>query len=225
MLGLPRSTVRDWARRGFEETLNGPGRRPEVDGCTAQTRAEAQPATYAYLFGQYLGDGTIDWCQGRIHKLRIFCSSRYPGIIGRTVATTRALVPGRVSAAKVRDVGLVIVTTYWNHLPCLFPQHGPGRKHERLIVLDDWQDDIVLAHPKPFLRGLIESDGCRSINRVNGGEYPRYSFSNRSEDIRALFVRSVEQLGLRWTTANRWTVAVSRRPDVAVLDDFIGPKW
>jgi hypothetical protein len=119
----------------------------------------------------------------------------------------------------------VIITTHWNHLPCLFPQHGPGRKHERFICLDDWQNRIVVANPRPFLRGLIESDGCRTINRVNGGEYPRYMFCNASDDIRALFCRTAELLDLRWTTANARNVAISKRPDVEFLDSFIGPKW
>ncbi len=224
-LGLPRSTVRDWAKRGFDETLAGPMRRHRSTPCDAQARAESEAAAYAYLFGQYLGDGTIDEGRRDVYKLRIFCCSHYPGIIGRTMATARDILPGKVSAYKVKNVNLVVITSHWKHMPCLFPQHGPGRKHERLIILDDWQNEIVLAHPERFLRGLIESDGCRVINRVNGGEYPRYMFSNRSPDIRALFARTVEQLGLRWTTANQWGLAVSRRPDVEYLDGFIGPKW
>ena len=32
-------------------------------------------------------------------------------------------------------------------------------------------------HPKEFLRGLIHSDGCRVLNRVNGKGYPRYFFT------------------------------------------------
>ena len=72
-LGLPRSTVRDWAKRGFDETVGGPMRRHQTVGCAAQTRAEAEPSTYAYLFGQYLGDGTIDLCPRNVYKHRILC--------------------------------------------------------------------------------------------------------------------------------------------------------
>ena len=61
--------------------------------------------------------------------------------------------------------GVVVVQrSRWKHWPCLFPQHGPGRKHERPIVLEDWQRTIVEAHPGPFLRGLFHSDGCRAKN-------------------------------------------------------------
>lgn len=238
---MARATIRDWRARGFDaliaaRTSTHPnlGARSHADRldvgapgthtCLAPTLARSAPSAYAYLFGQYLGDGTVSRMPKAVYKLRIFCCSYYPVIIGRCVATARAVLPGRVSAAKVPDVNMVTVVSHWKHMRCLFPQHGPGRKHDRPIVLEAWQDEIVRAHPQPFLRGLVESDGCRTVNRVNGGEYPRYLFSNRSADIRALFVRTVEQLGLHWTTANRWSIAVSRRADVAVLDGFIGPK-
>lgn len=241
-LGLARATIRGWRDEGFDRLIasrqethpnadlrDHPDRldvgSPGTHPCVAPSLAEAVPEAYAYLLGQYLGDGTVSRMPKSVYKLRIFCCSHYPGIIGRTVGTARAIVPGKVSTYKVKNVNLVVVTTHWKHLPCLFPQHGPGRKHDRLIILNDWQNEILLAHPQRFLRGLIESDGCRVINRVNGGEYPRYMFSNASKDIMALCIRTIEQLGLHWTTANSRNIAVSRRPDVEYLDSFIGPKW
>jgi len=240
-VGVARATIRAWRAAGFDQLIatrtsgypglggDGPGRLdvgpPGSHPCTAADLAARDAAAYAYLFGQYLGDGTISRGPRDVYRLRLFCCAHYPGIVARCVATARAVLPRKVGAHRLKNQNVVVVLSHWKHMCCLFPQHGPGRKHERAIVLDDWQDEIVLAHPESFLRGLVESDGCRSVNRVNGGEYPRYLFSNRSEDVRALFVRSVEQLGLGWTTANRWTVAVSRRADVAVLDGFIGPKW
>ena len=63
------------------------------------------------------------------------------------------------------------------HWTCLFPQHGPGKKHARTIALEEWQQQIVDAHPGAFLRGLIHSDGCRMTNwtrRRVAGEMKRY---------------------------------------------------
>jgi hypothetical protein len=60
--------------------------------------------------------------------------------------------------------------------PCLFPQHGPGRKHERRIELTPWQQELVDLDPRPLVRGLLHSDGCRVLNWVNGTPYPRYHF-------------------------------------------------
>jgi hypothetical protein len=114
-----------------------------------------------------------------------------------------------------------------------FPQHGAGRKHERPIVLEPWQREIVDRHPREFLRGLIHSDGCRTTNRfktklpsgrVAEYEYARYFFSNLSADIRGLFCEYCERLGIRWTQSNPRNISVSHRPSVAVLDGFVGPK-
>jgi hypothetical protein len=63
----------------------------------------------------------------------------------------------------------------------LFPQHGPGPKHTRKIELVPRQERAIARYPWQFLRGLVHSDGCRVINRVNSGEYPRYFFTQVSE--------------------------------------------
>ena len=115
--------------------------------------------------------------------------------------------------------------------PCLFPQHGPGRKHDRPIVLEDWQRDVVVAHPGDFLRGLFHSDGCRANNwatRMVRGEkrryeYPRWQFTNRSDDIRELCLGAGPRRG-PVAPVGPWVVSVSRREAVARLDALIGPK-
>ena len=75
-----------------------------------------------------------------------------------------------------------------------------------------------------LLRGLIQSDGCRVLNRVNGKDYPRYQFTNASEDIRGIFCDTCDGYGVRWRQSAYRTISVSRRPDVAKLDAVIGPK-
>ena len=54
--------------------------------------------------------------------------------------------------------------------------------------------------------------------------YPRYFFTNMSGDIRDLFCRTCETLGIRWTQSNHRNISVSHRRSVAVLDAFVGPK-
>ena len=44
-----------------------------------------------------------------------------------------------------------------------------------------------------------------------------------SAGIRRIFCDACELLGLRWTVANN-TIYVSRKTDVAHMDEFIGPK-
>ncbi len=129
----------------------------------------------------------------------------------------------RVSIQKL-PYNAVVIGCYSKAWPLLFPQHGPGRKHTRKIELARWQREIVERHPKPFLRGLIHSDGCQVLNRVNGKGYPRYFFSQVSDDIRSLFCEAYRMVGVEYRL-NRWnSVSIARAPSVAILDSFIGPK-
>lgn len=112
------------------------------------------------------------------------------------------------------------------------PQHGPGRKHERPIILEDWQRAVVEDHPGPFLRGLFHSDGCRVDNwtrRVVAGEpkiyrYPRWQFCNASQDIRELCCWALDLVEIPWRQSNVRVISVSRRAAVARLDELIGLK-
>lgn len=133
------------------------------------------------------------------------------------------------SVHRVQKIGCVNVQSYSNHWPCLLPQHGPGRKHERVIRLADWQQPVIDAHPESFLRGLFHSDGCRVTNKVvRAGKtylYPRYMFANESSDIMALCQHSLDRLGLRWRMCRRNLLSVARRDDVRKLDQYVGPKY
>ena len=101
------------------------------------------------------------------------------------------------------------VKSYSKHWPCLFPQHGPGKKHLRNIELADWQQVIVDRYPGDFVRGLIHSDGYRGTNRVRRVladgerwyEYPRYLFVNKSLDILGLCGAALDQLEVDWRYA------------------------
>lgn len=225
-LGVSRSAVRDW--------IANPERRRERLGAAAvHTRHECGLIDqvpwpeYAYLLGQYLGDGCLSEMTKQVFRLRIATCNDYPEIRRRTSEAVAAVMPAN-KVSLTRSIGCAEVSSYSKHWPCLFPQHGPGKKHERDIELTDWQQDIVEAHPHEFLAGLIHSDGCRVINRIrkNGKvyEYPRYFFSNVSADILDILANTCDQLGLGWKR-NRWnSITVSRSDDVAYLDAFIGPK-
>jgi hypothetical protein len=114
------------------------------------------------------------------------------------------------------------------HWPCLIPQHGPGPKHHRSIGLTNWQIDLVEGHREAFLRGLIYSDGSRIVaterSRGHVRRSPRYTFSNRSEDIKRLFCENCDALGIKWTRPSAIQIAIYRKASVAILDEFVGPK-
>jgi hypothetical protein len=124
------------------------------------------------------------------------------------------------------------VVGYSAHWPCFFPQHGPGKKHDRRIVLDSWQQTIVDSHPWEFIRGLVHSDGCRITNwteKVIAGErkryeYPRYFFTNLSADIRRLYTDTLDKVGVAWKQPNAKNISVARKASVALMDTHVGPK-
>jgi len=108
----------------------------------------------------------------------------------------------------------------------------PGKKHERRIALEPWQQEIVDAHPSEFIRGLIHSDGCPITNwttRTIAGErkryeYPRYFFTNLSTDIRQLYTDTLDKVGVSWKQANAYNISDARKASVALMDTHVGPK-
>ena len=228
--GIPYITVLRW-RRGETAAFG-----PAAASGPAPTREPWHPPhapSYAYLLGLYLGDGHIQ-VQNRSALLRIFLDGIYPGIVEdcRTAIVLMRL-RGPAHVYFVRGSRVNIVQSSWVRWPEAFPQHGPGRKHERPIVLEDWQQVIVDEHPDELVRGLIHSDGCRTVNRfktklpsgrVAEYAYPRYFFSNLSPDIRNLFCEACDRLGVRTTQSNPRNISVSHRRSVAILEDLVGPK-
>jgi hypothetical protein len=158
----------------------------------------------------------------------------YPRIIETVERGLRTLLPEvRVTRSFPKEGRVAVIGVRHPVLPFAFPQHGAGRKHEREICLADWQGELTHRYPRDLLRGLIHSDGCRTINRfaiklpsgrVAAYEYPRYFFSNLSADIRRIFCEHCDLLGIRWTQSNPRNISVSHRKSVALLDEFIGPK-
>ncbi len=230
-LDISQTTVSRWLRLGLEATANAPTRQRALNDCPHHCPLvlAAPPAAYAYLLGQYLGDGTIVLTRRGVYRLFITCCAAYPAIVGECVAALEAVLPDNRVGRRSKP-GAIDVNCYSKHLPCLFPQHGPGRKHGRRIVLAPWQTTLALdAHPELFIRGLIHSDGSRFLNRVrnsSGREYAyvRYQFSNRSDDIRALFTAACDRLGIEWRHMSEYDVSVARRGSVAMLDRIVGPK-
>jgi hypothetical protein len=189
--------------------------------------------SYVYLLGLYLGDGHIARPQ-RTEQLRIFLNASYPEIVTDAAAAMQLTLPdGRVHVRPSKRSHMRTIESASTRWPLLFPQYGRGRKHERPIRLQTWQQDLVDTFPQELLRGLIHSDGCRTVNRftttlpsgrVAEYAYPRYFFTNMSADIRELFCRTCEALGIRWTQSNHRNISVSHRRSVAALDAFVGPK-
>jgi hypothetical protein len=197
------------------------GRKPSPSSLT--------DSSYAYLLGLYLGDGSIAKHPRGVFRLRISLDRSYPVIVAECEAAMSLVLPAnKVTIIKHQKTRLDEVNCYSRHWPCLLPQHGPGRKHERRIILDDWQREISDRYPWRFLRGLIHSDGSRFMNTIQHRDktyvYPRYVFSNRSDDIRRLFCEYCDKVGVEWRQMNQRSISVARRNSVALMDRHIGPK-
>jgi Homeodomain-like domain len=229
-LRIPRRTIMDWRRPRYV-----PRREYPLETCPRCWQA-AKPirfteADYADLLGLYLGDGCISRTP-RAYRLRIALDNRYPRIIRDARCLLERCFPeNRVDV--VQRTGCVNVSMYSLHLPCLLPQHGPGRKHERTIVLEHWQSKILAAEPWSFIRACIRTDGCVFINRTDihqsvPNEYLSYQFSNKSQDIADLFVAACNRVGVA-TRMNRdgrgrWSVRINRRVSVALMLAQVGVR-
>jgi hypothetical protein len=221
--GVSRAALRAWRDDGAERKSRAP------DPLRTDVRE------YPYLLGLYLGDGCLSRQPNGVHALRIACADAWPGLIDACERAIMAVRPGG-RVCRVQQQGCVQVTSYSKQWPTAFPQHGPGRKHDRSIVLEPWQQDIVDDHPWEFIRGLVHSDGCRVTNwttRMVGGirkryEYPRYFFTNTSADIRRMYCDTLDAVGVEWRTARRGdrarNISVARRESVALMDLHVGAK-
>ena len=189
--------------------------------------------SYSYLLGLFLGDGYLAVRPQGGAQLLITCDVSYPELIDDCWAAMKLVLPECRPAVYPTLDRCVRVCAGSRKWPDAFPQHGAGRKHTRPVRLRAWQREITDEFPREFLRGLIHSDGCRTVNRfktklpsgrVAEYAYPRYFFSNLAADIRGLFCEYCDRLGIRWTQSNHRNISVSHRHSVAALDEFIGPK-
>jgi hypothetical protein len=147
--------------------------------------------------------------RGRAHQHTGAVGRSAGGVLRRRLARGprggRGGDAGRDASATVHLVartGCHAVTSYTDHWLCLFPQHGPGKKHTRHIELAPWQSAIVADHPGRFLRGLFHSDGCRVTNWAR----PRHA----RHPVRR---------------SRHGMLSVSTRVGVAALDLVVGPKY
>ena len=231
-LTVPRGTIGWW--RSEDRKLRGETYEQPTD-CPKCTDRDFDQVAYAYLLGLYLGDGHII-SKPKQHHLSIFCNATQVGLIAAAEEAMSKVMPLPSVKRRYRP-GCAEVKSYTKHWTCMFPQHGPGKKHERTIALEPWQREIVDAHPWEFIRGLIHSDGCRITNwttRVVGGEhkryeYPRYFFTNVSDDIRQLCTDTLDKLGVEWKHCTRagkqYNISVAKRASVALMDAHVGPKY
>ena len=157
--GVAVKTIRRW-RRLYQRRGLVRGQQHLAPPCPRCDGGLLDPSAYAELLGWYLGDGYISKGRREVFNLHIYNDRSYVQLNTGILELMRAVKPASMPHTRLVP-GCVVSTVSWKHWPCLFPQHGPGRKHERQISLEAWQEDIVRAFPADFLRGLFHSDGAR----------------------------------------------------------------
>lgn len=228
--GVSVAAVRHW-RGGRRRGPHGSATERKVSCPRCHGRPLDEPA-YAYLLGLYLGDGHITRGRRNVFAVSISCCDDWPGLLAAARSAMAAVMP-LSGVFCVKRQGCTEVKSTSKHWPCLFPQHGPGRKHTRKIELEPWQSTIVGEYPGEFAKGLFHSDGWRGVNRVQRRladgdrwyEYPRYLFGNESTDILRLCGETLDRLGVTWRYSRRNAISVARREAVGRLDEFVGPKY
>lgn len=224
---VPRATVQRWRHREVAPLSAAPTIDP--------TRWHVpDPVIYCYLLGSYLGDGHLTYKAPRTWTLRVSCDREYTAIIEEVRHAMEATFVGRrATKIQVSTGAADVVSICHPAIGLAFPQHGPGRKHSRQIVLAGWQLQLTRVHPEALIRGLIHSDGCRAENRfrtklpsgrIAEYSYVRYFFSNLSADIRQIFIDHCALLGIRVTQSNHRNLSVAHRDSVAILERIVGPK-
>jgi hypothetical protein len=225
--GVPQGTVSRWRRAGAPpQTVLRSIRR--------DSWAVHDSRAYCYLLGTYLGDGTVSHQPPDHWHLDIINDRRYQVISAEILDAMRITFPGSDPRRWPSHVGASdILHIAHPALPNAFPQHGPGRKHARAIDLAEWQRGLTHVDPAALIRGLIHSDGCRTVNafttrlpsgRVADYSYVRYFFTNHSPDIRRIFAEHCELLGIRVTQPNHRNLAISHRDSVTIMERIVGPK-
>jgi hypothetical protein len=181
------------------------------------------PARYAELLGFYLGDGCISRV-GRTYSLRLSLDPAFPEVASRAATLLAETFAGnRVNRVRADAGATLVLCVYSSHMTCLFPQHGPGKKHERRIALEPWQSAAVAAHPWAFIRGCLWTDGCSFVNRTGRYAYRSWDFCNSSSDIQMLFSSACRSVGVRHRV-NGTRIRIYRRPSVALVDAHVGEK-
>jgi hypothetical protein len=138
--GVSIAAIRQWrrgSRRGPRVSV-----RKNAANCPRCHRRALDQQAYSYLLGLYLGDGHLSQGRRGVYALSITCCDGWPGLQAQARGAMSAVMPSS-SVFAVARTGCTEIKSTSKHWPCLFPQHGPGRKHQRTIELEPWQQGIV----------------------------------------------------------------------------------
>ncbi len=150
---------------------------------------------FAYLIGIIAGDGCI-YKYERTCELTIACDDRYPDLIMCYSMLVGSLIPGKVRVEHAKQRKYTMIRVCNTHLPILLGlPHGP--KTSNGFAIPEWvftSRDYI----KPFVRGLIETDG--GVYKIHRGVACNWHchFTAKIETIMTAFLRGTRLLGYRF---------------------------
>ncbi len=147
----------------------------------------------AYIIGVAVGDGNLSNPNGRATRLRITCSSRYPGIVKNITASLRLILPSNKISIIHRAATYIDISCYSNRWEdWLGWRAAGGSKHTQKIRVPYWiyQDDLFI---KACLLGLLETDGSYYIDRG----YPMVNYVTVIADLAKDVTQLITILGYR----------------------------
>lgn len=186
---------------------------------------DIEPKSYSYILGLYLGDGYINKMK-RTYKLRITLDVNQDLVIDECIKHLKILFPkNKINPVKRKNKNCLDVIVYSNKLNIYFPQLGNGMKHQRKIELTKEQIEII--DTKFLMKGLFHSDGSFYIA---GNKYPRYNFTNKSEDIIKIFlecldVYNIDNRLIYNKRNNIYKIQIQKRKYVNILYQLLGEKY
>lgn len=229
MTGINRRTLTDWiSPKYIRKTDNPRNSYQPITDFNEYLDTEEKRKAYAFILGVYLCDGHI--CTSKLLRapaLRLTNDIKYIKNTQEWIDNISVLLPeNSINKHRHSKCNANLITVYSRKLVDLFPQHGPGKKHQRKLELAEWQRTIINKYPSEFLRACFQSDGC-IYTLKNGGRY--YSFSNMSEDIMDWFLSALSSIGInkqktRSVKSKIFIVQISKKSDVEILQSIIAYK-
>lgn len=216
--GIPRSTLRYWIDN--ENTISVQ-KISDKDISLIIKEIENNKEIYNYILGLYLGDGCIS-LNKMSYKLRITQDEKYPISIV-DIKNKMDLFFNKNANVCNGDGKCKILTIYDKNLPLYFPQHGAGKKHDREIILSDYQrDNIDFLY---LMKGLWMSDGSYYIASRN---YEAYNFTNKSTDIISLFEECLTFCEVNYRKRIKkngvWIIEITKKSEVQKMKELVGFK-
>jgi len=176
---------------------------------------------YSYILGLYLGDGCID-ILSRTLRLRIFLDAKYVHLNNYVEEMLKIFFYKSKITRYNHGDNCICFAVNCKELKNIFPQMGPGRKHNREIKLSQWQTQNIMH--SELLMGLFHSDGCFYVS----DDRDNYNFSNRSVDIHNIFQNSCTYFNVKYTVSRYQgeikSTNINKRKDVVKLYYLIGSK-